>query len=163
MEKSTDNKKSEFQLLQDQLRSVLSTLTPQEQDVLKARFGLDGNCSETLEEVSKEFNISIKEIRVIEVKALRKIRLNRKSEKNEKPDVSVKPIKLSYQQKKIQALLPTLPTWDHEIVKARYGLVNGTESGGEIICKDFSISMEELKKIETKVSRRLKHDVKDFI
>ena len=57
-----------------QLMSVLSTLTPREEMVLKLRFGLEDGRARTLEEVGKEFNVTRERIRQIEAKALRKLR-----------------------------------------------------------------------------------------
>ncbi|GHV19727.1 RNA polymerase sigma factor RpoD [Spirochaetia bacterium] len=63
-----------FTLLQEQLFSVLSTLPPREQEVLKMRFGLDDGYSLTLEEVGLYFNVTRERIRQIEAKALRRLR-----------------------------------------------------------------------------------------
>ena len=60
-----------YTLLQEQLREVLSTLPPREQEVLKMRFGLDDGYSLTLEEVGLYFNVTRERIRQIEAKALR--------------------------------------------------------------------------------------------
>ena len=58
----------------EDIDSVLRTLTPREEDVIRLRFGLkDGRCH-TLEEVGKEFNVTRERIRQIEAKALRKLR-----------------------------------------------------------------------------------------
>ena len=61
-------------LLKEQLSSVLSTLTPREEEVLRLRFGLKDGRSRTLEEVGKVFNVTRERIRQIEAKALRKLR-----------------------------------------------------------------------------------------
>ncbi|MDR2490178.1 MAG: RNA polymerase sigma factor RpoD [Spirochaetaceae bacterium] len=66
--------KTAFTLLQEQLFSVLSTLPPREQEVLKMRFGLDDGYSLTLEEVGLYFNVTRERIRQIEAKALRRLR-----------------------------------------------------------------------------------------
>ncbi|MBQ8525018.1 MAG: RNA polymerase sigma factor RpoD [Clostridia bacterium] len=63
-----------YQLLREQLSSVLATLTPREELVLKLRFGLDDGRTRTLEEVGQEFDITRERIRQIEAKALRKLR-----------------------------------------------------------------------------------------
>ena len=46
-------------LLKEQLNDVLSTLTDREAKVLKLRFGLEDGRSRTLEEVGKEFDLSL--------------------------------------------------------------------------------------------------------
>lgn len=58
----------------EDIDSVLHTLTPREVAVIRLRFGLkDGRCH-TLEEVGTEFNVTRERIRQIEAKALRKLR-----------------------------------------------------------------------------------------
>ncbi|MGI6238424.1 MAG: RNA polymerase sigma factor RpoD [Christensenellales bacterium] len=70
-----------FTLLKEQLMSVLSTLTPREEMVLKLRFGLEDGRARTLEEVGKEFKVTRERIRQIEAKALRKLRHPSRSRK----------------------------------------------------------------------------------
>ncbi len=62
------------EILKEEIRSVLSTLQPREQQVLELRFGLVDGTSYTLEEVGKRFNVTRERIRQIEAKALRKLR-----------------------------------------------------------------------------------------
>ena len=58
----------------EDINTVLHTLTQREEDVIRLRFGLkDGRCH-TLEEVGTEFNVTRERIRQIEAKALRKLR-----------------------------------------------------------------------------------------
>ncbi|MBQ2313466.1 MAG: RNA polymerase sigma factor RpoD [Treponema sp.] len=68
-----------YTLLQEQLRSVLSTLPLREQEVLKMRFGLEDGYSLTLEEVGLYFNVTRERIRQIEAKALRRLRHPRRA------------------------------------------------------------------------------------
>lgn len=63
-----------FELLKEQLKGVLDTLTPREEKVLRLRFGLDDGHSRTLEEVGQVFGVTRERIRQIEAKALRKLR-----------------------------------------------------------------------------------------
>ena len=70
-----------FTLLKEQLMSVLSTLTPREEMVLKLRFGLEDGRARTLEEVGQEFKVTRERIRQIEAKALRKLRHPSRSRK----------------------------------------------------------------------------------
>ena len=70
-----------FTLLKEQLMSVLSTLTPREEMVLKLRFGLEDGRARTLEEVGKEFKVTRERIRQIAAKALRKLRHPSRSRK----------------------------------------------------------------------------------
>ena len=58
----------------EDIDSVLKTLSPREEEVIRLRFGLkDGRCH-TLEEVGMEFDVTRERIRQIEAKALRKLR-----------------------------------------------------------------------------------------
>jgi RNA polymerase primary sigma factor len=69
------------QLLREQVREVLSTLTDRERRVLILRFGLEDGRSRTLEEVGRAFNVTRERIRQIEAKALRKLRHPSRSKK----------------------------------------------------------------------------------
>ena len=70
-----------YTLLKEQLISVLGTLTPREERVLKLRFGLEDGRARTLEEVGREFKVTRERIRQIEAKALRKLRHPSRSRK----------------------------------------------------------------------------------
>ena len=82
-DKEVENPASQtaFTLLQEQLRAVLGTLPPREQEVLKMRFGLEDGYSLTLEEVGLYFDVTRERIRQIEAKALRKLRHPSRSKK----------------------------------------------------------------------------------
>jgi RNA polymerase primary sigma factor len=67
--------------LKDQTNSVLKTLTPREEKVIKMRFGLDDGSEHTLEEVGQSFAVTRERIRQIEAKALRKLRHPSRSHK----------------------------------------------------------------------------------
>ena len=60
--------------LREQTVSVLSTLTPREEKVLRMRFGIGEKSDHTLEEVGQNFDVTRERIRQIEAKALRKLR-----------------------------------------------------------------------------------------
>lgn len=70
-----------YSLLQEQLKEVLNTLPPREQEVLKMRFGLEDGYSLTLEEVGLYFEVTRERIRQIEAKALRRLRHPKRSRK----------------------------------------------------------------------------------
>ena len=80
-DKEVENPASQtaFTLLQEQLRAVLNTLPPREQEVLKMRFGLEDGYSLTLEEVGLYFDVTRERIRQIEAKALRRLRHPRRA------------------------------------------------------------------------------------
>lgn len=58
----------------EDIDSVLKTLTDREEQVIRLRFGLKDGRQHTLEEVGLEFNVTRERIRQIEAKALRKLR-----------------------------------------------------------------------------------------
>ncbi|GMV20422.1 MAG: RNA polymerase sigma factor RpoD [Vicinamibacterales bacterium] len=60
--------------LKEQTDSVLRTLTPREERVIKMRFGVGEGSEHTLEEVGQSFAVTRERIRQIEAKALRKLR-----------------------------------------------------------------------------------------
>ncbi len=78
---SEPSEAASFTLLREQLKEVLSTLTPREEKVLKLRFGIEDGRTRTLEEVGREFNVTRERIRQIEAKALRKLRHPSRSKK----------------------------------------------------------------------------------
>ena len=65
--------------LREKTESVLKTLTPREEQVLKMRFGLEDGNEYTLEEVGRRFFVTRERIRQIEAKALRKLRHSSRS------------------------------------------------------------------------------------
>ena len=69
------------EMLKEELRGVLATLTDREEKVLRLRFGLDDGQCRTLEEVGQIFGVTRERIRQIEAKALRKLRHPSRSRK----------------------------------------------------------------------------------
>ena len=67
--------------LKEQTESVLQTLTPREERVIKMRFGVGDGKDHTLEEVGQSFAVTRERIRQIEAKALRKLRHPNRSRK----------------------------------------------------------------------------------
>ena len=63
-----------FSLLQQQLKSILETLSDRERKVIELRFGLKDGHPRTLEEVGKVFGVTRERIRQIESKTLSKLR-----------------------------------------------------------------------------------------
>jgi RNA polymerase primary sigma factor len=70
-----------FILLQEQLDSILHTLSEREKKVIQLRFGLTDGHPRTLEEVGKEFGVTRERIRQIESKTLSKLRHPSRSQK----------------------------------------------------------------------------------
>ncbi|WP_168719608.1 RNA polymerase sigma factor RpoD [Thermosulfurimonas marina] len=60
--------------MMEEVRKLLSLLTPREEKVLRLRFGIGERHEHTLEEVGRAFGVTRERIRQIESKALRKLR-----------------------------------------------------------------------------------------
>jgi RNA polymerase primary sigma factor len=67
-------KQSEHQRLQQELKKVLSTLTPREAEIISLRYGIGIGYPSTLEDVGKKFDITRERVRQIEAKAMRKLK-----------------------------------------------------------------------------------------
>jgi RNA polymerase primary sigma factor len=73
-DQKTPSESASEQLLKEQVKQILGTLTEREQKILKLRFGLEDGKSHTLEEVGQEFSVTRERIRQIEAKALATLR-----------------------------------------------------------------------------------------
>ncbi len=80
-EAKTPTESASEQLLKEQVKQILGTLTEREQKILKLRFGLEDGKSHTLEEVGQEFSVTRERIRQIEAKALAKLRKHKDTRK----------------------------------------------------------------------------------
>jgi len=72
------DQQASLQLLGDQIKEIISDLSPKEQKILAMRFGLKDGVTRTLEEVGNEFGVTRERIRQIEAKAVEKIRQHEK-------------------------------------------------------------------------------------
>ena len=63
----------------EQVRSLLSRLTPREQRILRLRFGFEEKCDHTLGEIGAHFSLTRERIRQIEARALEKLRRPRQA------------------------------------------------------------------------------------
>jgi RNA polymerase primary sigma factor len=70
---------SSERILGEQVRQILSDLSPKERKILEMRHGLMDGIYHTLEEVGREFGVTRERIRQIEAKALEKIRTHDKA------------------------------------------------------------------------------------
>ena len=73
--------RASFKLLQEQLETVLHTLSEREKQVIEMRFGLKDGQPRTLEDVGKTFGVTRERIRQIESKTLSKLRHPSRSQK----------------------------------------------------------------------------------
>ena len=80
-EKSDLEETAIHSVLKEQLTSVLRTLPPREEKILRLRHGLEDNRPYTLDAIGKEFGLTKERIRQIESDALRKLRRPSRSEK----------------------------------------------------------------------------------
>jgi RNA polymerase primary sigma factor len=69
-----------FILLQDQLRSVLATLSEREASIVQLRFGLTDGQPRTLDEISQIHHVTRERIRQLEIKTMAKLRRHCQSE-----------------------------------------------------------------------------------
>jgi len=74
-----ENADTPYELLEEKanthmVRSMVETLDAREQEILRQRFGLDGDDKKTLEEIGEQFGVTRERIRQIEELALRKLR-----------------------------------------------------------------------------------------
>ena len=60
--------------MKEQIATMLRTLTPREEKIIRMRFGMEDGSEHTLEEVGLSFSVTRERIRQIEAKALRKLR-----------------------------------------------------------------------------------------
>ena len=60
--------------VRDETASILKTLSPKEEKVIRLRFGIGCEREHTLEEIGQEFDVTRERIRQIEAKALRQLR-----------------------------------------------------------------------------------------
>jgi len=60
-------------VVREHVKSALGVLSDREAEIIRLRFGIDGNEPQTLEEVGKRFNITRERVRQIEAVALKKL------------------------------------------------------------------------------------------
>jgi RNA polymerase primary sigma factor len=62
------------EMLRDDVRNLIKTLSPREQVVIRLRFGLDDGTPRTLDYIGKKFSVETDQVRKIEARALLKLR-----------------------------------------------------------------------------------------
>ncbi|GBD86301.1 RNA polymerase sigma factor SigA [bacterium BMS3Abin03] len=73
------DKKLMQESLKNEVETILTKLTAREAEVIKLSYGIGYEKSATLEEIGKQFNLTRERIRQIKEKALRKLRLSKRS------------------------------------------------------------------------------------
>ena len=71
---SVQTENLDFKKLQETLSNVLCTLSPKERDVLRLRCGMDDGRERHYKEIAQLFGVTEESIRIIEAKALRKLK-----------------------------------------------------------------------------------------
>ncbi len=66
--------------LAENTRKVLAVLTPREEKILRLRFGIGEKRDHTLDEISREFNLTRERVRQIEARALKKLQHSKYSD-----------------------------------------------------------------------------------
>ena len=61
------------QMLKDDVRRLIRTLSPREQAVIRLRFGLDNGTPATLEDIAKKFKVERDQVQKIEIRAIQKL------------------------------------------------------------------------------------------
>lgn len=67
--------------LSERVKSILTTLSPREEKIIRLRFGIGEDAEYTLEEIGRRFNVSRERIRQIEKKALNRLRHSTRRDK----------------------------------------------------------------------------------
>ncbi len=74
--KASATENAEFEDLKSDILNVISTLKEREQEVVKMRYGLDGDAKKTLEEIGSIYGVTKECIRQTELRALKKMRFS---------------------------------------------------------------------------------------
>lgn len=77
----TPEKEVEKQALHEAISKVLNTLTEKEKQIIKYRYGLNGNKSMSLKQIGEKYDLTKERIRQIEKKALVRLRHSSRSDK----------------------------------------------------------------------------------
>ena len=78
--------------MKDQTATLLQTLPPREEQIIRMRFGIGDGTEETLETVGQRFSVSRERIRQIEVEALRKLRCPEELKQREDEKLGAAPV-----------------------------------------------------------------------
>lgn len=78
-EASSPDKELIVDSLRKEIERALNTLTQKEADIIRLYFGVNGKHPETLQEISKEFNITRERVRQIKEKAIKRLRYTARS------------------------------------------------------------------------------------
>lgn len=65
--------------IRHEIGSIINGLSNKEKDVLYRRFGLQGHCTKTLEEIGNEFYVTRERVRQVEARAIRRLQVGARS------------------------------------------------------------------------------------
>jgi RNA polymerase sigma factor (sigma-70 family) len=148
------------------IQSVLKTLNPKEDEIIRMRFGIGFEKDHTLEEVGKHLSITRERVRQIEARAIKKLkhplRLKNLSlideggpgrtitifqKEIDKKAYTVRTIKRLFAGAESQVLKCFLEK-EQMIIKARFGLGGAKPMPRKVVCGNHNITIHSLKKIE---------------
>jgi RNA polymerase sigma factor (sigma-70 family) len=134
-------------MLRADLRRLMTGLSPRERDVLSLRFGFDDGRQRTLQEVAEVYGITRERVRQIEVRALRKIRLNGQP-RGQPPATEAKIERVP--TKNFRDALRKLPEAEAEILRLKWGFTDGRIYSSIEMAKKLGIDASEVDALEAK-------------
>lgn len=122
----------------------------------------------TIEEIAKEMDMSVSKVMEIQRTAQDPISLETpmgEEDDGKMADVIVdetakSPIECATQsllREQLLAVIDTLTPREQEVIRQRYGLLDGKQKTLEEVGKEFSVTRERIRQIEAKALRKLKH------
>ncbi len=150
----------------EQVKELVSILSKRKREIIKFRFGLDGEYPHTLEEVGMVFGVTRERIRQIEAKAKLKLQTYFKEKKTNKGNIVET---TTHKEKKrcnhkIESVQGILPNWEYKILDTEvfdgiYNLNEDIESDNSFMENNFEeINRDEIKEERSGQKAKLKND-----
>lgn len=122
----------------------------------------------TIEEIAKEMDLSV--VKVMEIQRTAQDPISLETPMGEEDDgkmadvivdeTAKSPIESATQsllREQLLAVVDTLTPREQEVIRQRYGLLDGKQKTLEEVGKEFSVTRERIRQIEAKALRKLKH------